>query len=257
MRVSPWFKLLQKFRSRLIRSRVETVPPTEINLPSVPSTIMRHQHPHTNAGAPRQYGTVPCASRAFQTTTVQACSKTGTVAAGSNPSVHLVSSPRSFGLSATSRQQYFFLRTNQLPTTSQQYFSLRTKHHQPNEHAAGKPERVLRTGSLAPPAPPSKSPASTANSAGRFYPVHQDVLINHSIGLSRMAQSCVGRPQGACRCRESVMDNSRAHTANVAHIPTQLSMASCSTSAHCGLPVPRRCPPRQRVRPREPARGIS
>jgi hypothetical protein len=37
----------------------------------------------------------------------------------------------SFGLSATS-QQYFYLRTNQPPTTGQQYFSLRTNQHQPS-----------------------------------------------------------------------------------------------------------------------------
>jgi hypothetical protein len=39
--------------------------------------------------------------------------------------------PCSFGLSATS-QQYFSLRTNQLPAISQQYFSLRTNQHQPS-----------------------------------------------------------------------------------------------------------------------------
>jgi hypothetical protein len=40
-----------------------------------------------------------------------------------------LSSPCSFGLSATS-QQYFSLRTNQPSATSQQYFSLRTNQHQ-------------------------------------------------------------------------------------------------------------------------------
>jgi hypothetical protein len=39
--------------------------------------------------------------------------------------------PCSLGLSAI-RQQYYYLRTNQPPTTSQQYFSLRTNQHQPS-----------------------------------------------------------------------------------------------------------------------------
>jgi hypothetical protein len=207
MRVSPWFKLLQKFRSSLIRSRVETVPPTKINLQSVPSTIMCHQHP------PHQRRrTTAVRRRALRLARVPDHNRAGVQQNWDRRRwIKPVPSPSklgSFGLLATGHQQYFSLRTNQLQTTSQQYFSLRTNHHQPNQHAAGKPERVLRTGSLAPPAPPSKSPASTASSAGRFIRNTEDVLINHSIGVSRMAQSCVGRPQGACRCRESVMDNS-------------------------------------------------
>jgi uncharacterized lipoprotein YmbA len=46
----------------------------------------------------------------------------------------------SLGLSATS-QQYFSLRTNQLPATRQQYFSLRINQHQPS--ATSQTNRLL------------------------------------------------------------------------------------------------------------------